>query len=117
LIVCGNVKKQPYSNRNDAEQVRKNRMFYLLDTYLNTPDKFLNETPLHFASKFGSLDILELFLSFHECDRERKNTRGETPADVIIIFYSILHQISNMSNDRFNFFRLFVHLVRILRQN
>ncbi|KAI9557040.1 hypothetical protein GHT06_016837 [Daphnia sinensis] len=68
---------------NDAEHVRKNRMFYLLDTYLNTPDKFLNETPLHFASKFGLLDILELFLSFPECDRERKNTRGETPVDII----------------------------------
>ena len=79
------LKKYSNPNRNDAELVRKNRMFYLLDTYLNTPDKFLNETPLHFASKFGSLDILELFISFPECDRERKNTRGETPADVIII--------------------------------
>lgn len=59
-------------------------MFYLLDTYLNTPDKFLNETPLHFASKFGTPDILELFLSFPECDRDRKNTKGETPFDVIL---------------------------------
>lgn len=75
-------------------------MFYLLDTYLNTPDKFLNETPLHFASKFGSLDILELFLAFPECDRERKNTRGETPADVIIIFYSILHALSKFPTCR-----------------
>lgn len=77
-------------NRNDAEQVRKNRMFYLLDTYLNTPDKFLNETPLHFASKFGAVDILELFLSFPECDRERRNTKGETPFDVSKLFITLL---------------------------
>lgn len=57
-------------------------MFYLLDTYLNTPDKFLNETSLHFASKFGAADIVELFLSYPECDRERLNCKGETPADV-----------------------------------
>lgn len=74
-------------HRTDAEQVRKNRMFYLLDTYLNTPDKFLNETPLHFASKFGSVDIVELFLSFPECDRERRNIKGETPADVSQILF------------------------------
>ena len=59
-------------------------MFYLLDTYLNTPDKFLNETCLHFASKFGTPDILELFLSFPECDRDRINTKGETASDVIM---------------------------------
>ena len=57
-------------------------MFYLLDTYLNTPDKFLNETALHFACKFGCLDIVELLLSYPECDRERKNTKGEAPIDV-----------------------------------
>lgn len=70
------------SSRRDTEDVRKSRMLYLLDTYLNTPDKFLNETPLHFAAKFGSLDIVELLVSYPECDRERKNTKGETPFDV-----------------------------------
>lgn len=103
-------------NSNDAEHVRKNRMFYLLDTYLNTPDKFLNETPLHFASKFGLLDILELFLSFPECDRERKNTRGETPIDVS----KPCHFLSTRSKTEiiiFFPFRLSVLLVRILRQN
>jgi len=68
---------------NDTEEVRKKRMQYLLETYLNTPDKFLNETPLHFASKFGCAEIVELLISFTECDRERKNTRGETAADII----------------------------------
>lgn len=67
-------------------------MFYLLDTYLNTPDKFLNETPLHFASKFGLLDILELFLSFPECDRERKNTQGKTPVDVSKPYHFLIIQ-------------------------
>lgn len=57
-------------------------MFYLLDTYLNTPDKFFNETALHFAAKSGALEIVEILLSYPECDRERKNSKGETAADV-----------------------------------
>lgn len=57
-------------------------MYYLLDTYLNTPDKFQNETVLHFASKLGCVDIVELLVSYPECDRERRNTQGLTPAEV-----------------------------------
>lgn len=68
-------------NRADTEEVRANRIFYLLDTYLNTSDKFQNETALHFAAKFGCVDIVELLVSFPECDRERKNTQGLTPAE------------------------------------
>ena len=74
-------------SRNDTEEVRKNRMFYLLDTYLNTPDKFLNETALHFASKLGSVEIVELLTSYPECDRERKNNKDETPVDVRTTVY------------------------------
>lgn len=85
-------------HRNDTEHVRKNRMFYLLDTYLNTPDKFLNETPLHFSSKFGALDIMELFLSYPECDRERRNTKGETAADVSSFQLNFLTHFLNVSD-------------------
>ena len=58
-------------------------MSFLLENYLNTPDKFLNETPLHFASKLGAVDIIQLLVSYPQCDRERLNTRGETPSQII----------------------------------
>lgn len=57
-------------------------MSFLLDMYLNTTDKFHNETPLHFASKFGSVDTVELLISFPQCDREARNKDGKTAADV-----------------------------------
>ena len=73
-------------------------MFYLLDTYLNTPDKFLNETPLHFASKVGSQNIVELLTSYPECNRERKNNKGEIPADVNMKPYLRRDRTRNLSS-------------------
>ncbi|XP_063979579.1 ankyrin repeat and LEM domain-containing protein 2 [Diachasmimorpha longicaudata] len=55
----------------------------LLDLYLNTPDKGLNETPLHFASKYGNIEVVKVLLSYPECLKTMKNKWGQTPIQVV----------------------------------
>lgn len=57
-------------------------MSILIDCYLNMPDKGLNETPLHFASKWGRYEIVELLTSYKEC-KMRPNKYGEYPLDIV----------------------------------
>jgi ankyrin repeat and LEM domain-containing protein 2 len=54
----------------------------LVDRYLNTPDKAMNETPLHFAAKFGAEDAVDVLTSFPQCNRTAVNKFGEQPKDV-----------------------------------
>ncbi|KAJ7389817.1 LEM domain [Desmophyllum pertusum] len=56
---------------------------FLVDMYLNTPDKGNWETPLHFACKFGHADIVEYLVSHPLTDVQRTNKYGESPAQVI----------------------------------
>lgn len=67
-------------NHQDAEHRSK----ILVDLYLNTPDKGLNETPLHFASKFGADKVVEVFVSFAECDKKLRNKFGKLASEVCI---------------------------------
>lgn len=67
----------------DTERSRCDRQRYVLDLYLNTPDRGLCETPLHFASKFGCLEAVEI-LAFHSCcDKKRKNKYGLEAREII----------------------------------
>ena len=50
--------------------------------YLNTPLKGSNDTPLHIAAKYGSLDVVALLVQFSSCDTKRLNKDGLSPADV-----------------------------------
>ncbi|CAO1399721.1 unnamed protein product [Diamesa hyperborea] len=54
----------------------------LLESYLNTPDKSRNETPLHFAAKLGHLDVIEVLISYPLC-KMKVNSEGLFPKDII----------------------------------
>ncbi|KAJ4452144.1 hypothetical protein ANN_03662 [Periplaneta americana] len=60
----------------------QDRARILLDLYLNTPDKALNETPLHFAVKFGALAVADILVSYPQCDKHARNKFGQTPKDI-----------------------------------
>ncbi|XP_066999706.2 ankyrin repeat and LEM domain-containing protein 2 homolog [Anabrus simplex] len=68
---------------DDDEQNCADRASILLDLYLNTPDKGLNETPLHFAAKFGAVGVVETLVSCRQCDRTPRNKFGQTPKDIV----------------------------------
>lgn len=59
------------------------------DLYLNTPDKGLNETPLHFAVKFGYKDVVRILVSYSQCIKTLPNKYKQLPIDVR--FQSILY--------------------------
>lgn len=64
---------------DDTNQNSQERAQVFLDLYLNTPDKSLNETPLHFAAKFGAVEVVELLVMYKECDKRLVNKYGLTP--------------------------------------
>lgn len=59
-----------------------NRASILQDLYLNTPDKGLNETPLHFATKFALKECVRTLLSYPQCLKTPLNKWQQTPEDV-----------------------------------
>ncbi|KAG8230607.1 hypothetical protein J437_LFUL004519 [Ladona fulva] len=89
LLYCGNDESTNSENKERTQgshiddQTVLNCVAYLLDLYLNTPEKGRNETPLHFASKFGKVDAVKVLVSYPVCDRTRPNKLGETPEDLI----------------------------------
>lgn len=91
----------------DTDEMRTyvDRASILQDLYLNTPDKGLNETPLHFATKFGLKDCVRTLLSYQQCMKNPLNKYHQTPGDVscllwilefaylLIFFYEYLIQV------------------------
>ncbi|KAJ6656514.1 hypothetical protein lerEdw1_003639 [Lerista edwardsae] len=67
---------------DDAVMLRK-RIRYIVDLYLNTPDKMGFDTPLHFACKFGNPDVVSLLASHPDIVKNPKNKYDQTPAEVI----------------------------------
>lgn len=73
--------KKLYGDDNQENAEQRCRM--LLDLYLNTPNKGFNDTPLHIASKWGADKVIEILLSYPECDRTKRNTHGKLAEDLI----------------------------------
>ncbi|KAJ7987162.1 hypothetical protein DPEC_G00335890 [Dallia pectoralis] len=67
----------------DQEPMLRQRIRYLVDLYINTPDKASNETPLHFACKFGHPDVVNVLCSHPATDKHRQNKYNQTPSSVI----------------------------------
>ncbi|NXO20845.1 ANKL2 protein, partial [Cisticola juncidis] len=70
-----------YPDDNDA--MLKKRIQYIVDLYLNTPDKMWFDTPLHFACKFGNLDVVNVLTSHPAIVKNPKNKYDQTPAEVV----------------------------------
>ncbi|XP_061380831.1 ankyrin repeat and LEM domain-containing protein 2 homolog [Danaus plexippus] len=76
----------------------------LLDRYLNTPDKAMNETPLHFAAKFGGDEVVDVLTSFPQCNKMAKNKYGEMAKDIICnrcTSNAAASRISSLLQDRY----------------
>uniref|UniRef100_UPI0037E74EA1 ankyrin repeat and LEM domain-containing protein 2 n=1 Tax=Semicossyphus pulcher TaxID=241346 RepID=UPI0037E74EA1 len=68
---------------DDQELMLQKRIRYIVDLYLNTPDKAGFETPLHFACKFGCPDVVNVLCSHPDSDKNCKNKDGQKPSDLI----------------------------------
>uniref|UniRef100_A0A8C2V7B5 Ankyrin repeat and LEM domain-containing protein 2 n=2 Tax=Chinchilla lanigera TaxID=34839 RepID=A0A8C2V7B5_CHILA len=67
---------------DDMDMLQK-RIRYLVDLYLNTPDKVGYDTPLHFACKFGNVDVVNVLSSHPLIEKKPKNKYNKTPEEVI----------------------------------
>ncbi|XP_027699956.1 ankyrin repeat and LEM domain-containing protein 2 isoform X1 [Vombatus ursinus] len=68
---------------DDDEVMLQERIRYIVDLYLNTPDKMGNDTPLHFACKFGNADVVNVLSSHPGVIKNPRNRYLQTPEDVI----------------------------------
>ncbi|KAM6986488.1 ankyrin repeat and LEM domain-containing protein 2-like [Aplochiton taeniatus] len=68
---------------HDQEIMLYQRIRYIVDLYLNTPDRSRNETPLHFACKFGCPDVVNVLCSHPTTDKHCKNKYSQEPSSVI----------------------------------
>ncbi|XP_053135691.1 ankyrin repeat and LEM domain-containing protein 2 isoform X2 [Hemicordylus capensis] len=59
------------------------RIRYIVDLYLNTPDKMGFDTPLHFACKFGNRDVVSVLSSHPDTVKNPRNKYNQTPAEVV----------------------------------
>ncbi|XP_062930178.1 ankyrin repeat and LEM domain-containing protein 2 isoform X2 [Mobula hypostoma] len=68
---------------DDDEVMLQKRINYIVDLYLNTPDKRGFDTPLHFACKFGHAEVVNVLCSHPDICKVSKNAYGFTPVEVI----------------------------------
>ncbi|XP_045671613.1 ankyrin repeat and LEM domain-containing protein 2 [Ursus americanus] len=68
---------------DDDVSMLRQRICYIVDLYLNTPDRVGYDTPLHFACKFGNADVVNVLSSHPLIVKNPRNKYDKTPEDVI----------------------------------
>ncbi|XP_068419361.1 ankyrin repeat and LEM domain-containing protein 2 isoform X1 [Eschrichtius robustus] len=68
---------------DDEPHMLEKRICYVVDLYLNTPDRVGYDTPLHFACKFGNADVVSVLSSHPLISKNPRNKYDKTPEDVI----------------------------------
>ncbi|XP_061025447.1 ankyrin repeat and LEM domain-containing protein 2 [Eubalaena glacialis] len=68
---------------DDEPHMLEKRICYVVDLYLNTPDRGGYDTPLHFACKFGNADVVNVLSSHPLIVKNPRNKYDKTPEDVI----------------------------------
>ncbi|XP_043916604.1 ankyrin repeat and LEM domain-containing protein 2 [Protopterus annectens] len=68
---------------DDDETMLQERIRYIVDLYLNTPDKVGFDTPLHFACKFGHAEVVNVLCAHPDIQKSARNKYNQTPEDVI----------------------------------
>ncbi|KAM4709716.1 ankyrin repeat and LEM domain-containing protein 2 isoform 3-T3 [Discoglossus pictus] len=68
---------------DDDSLMLQKRIRYIVDLYLNTPDKMAFDTPLHFACKFGNAEVVNVLCSHPDILKNSKNKYGQTPEEAI----------------------------------
>ncbi|KAM4051164.1 ankyrin repeat and LEM domain-containing protein 2 isoform 2-T2 [Anomaloglossus baeobatrachus] len=68
---------------DDDEVMLQKRIKYIVDLYLNTPDKVGFDTPLHFACKFGNAEVVNVLCSHPDIIKNPRNKYDQTPEQVI----------------------------------
>ncbi|KAL4230684.1 Ankyrin repeat and LEM domain-containing protein 2 [Mactra antiquata] len=72
-----------YSQSKMDDETQNSRINFLVDLYLNMPDKGCCESPLHMACKYGHDKVVEILAAHPSIDKGMKNKWGCTPKDLI----------------------------------
>ncbi|XP_075073027.1 ankyrin repeat and LEM domain-containing protein 2 [Mixophyes fleayi] len=68
---------------DDDDVMLQKRIRYIVDLYLNTPDKMAFDTPLHFACKFGNAEVVNVLCLHPDIIKNPRNKYNQTPEEVI----------------------------------
>lgn len=97
LETVGNPEFIKLLQGKDDDRTAEDVSNIMLDLYLNMPEKGRGETPLHLASKFGAVGVVELLTSYREC-QSNKNTEGFLPKDVSsCLLYYLYAEVSSLN--------------------
>ncbi|KAK2500445.1 hypothetical protein MC885_016422 [Smutsia gigantea] len=69
---------------DDEPSMLQKRICYIIDLYLNTPDKMGYDTPLHFACKFGNADVVNVLSAHPLTVKSPRNKCDKTPEDDVV---------------------------------
>ncbi|XP_072171426.1 uncharacterized protein [Diadema setosum] len=92
---------------NDTQEAIASRWNFVTHLYLNSPEKGNSETPLHFASKFGYVECVQLLLEHPTCNKRVANKYGQTAYEIICARYkgddreSVKSKITELLDDHF----------------